>query len=54
MFSQMPLRVVRLAGGNGFHDQLVMAHNVLRLAGRGQVQPAQAVDMAASAFHQRP
>ena len=50
----MPLRILRLTGGNGFHDQFVMAHDVLRLAGRGQMQAAQPVDMAAAAFHQRP
>ena len=49
----MLLRLVGIAGADRPGDQLVMAHDILRLAGRGQVQPAQPVDMAAAALHQR-
>ncbi len=54
MFSKMALRVIRLVRGDRFHDQPVMAHDILRLAGRGQMQPAQPVDMTAAAAHQIP
>jgi hypothetical protein len=48
----MLLRFLRLAAGDRLHDQPVVADDILRLAGRGQVQPAQPVDMAAAALHQ--
>src|SRR6202163_4871829 len=54
MFAKMALRVIRLVRADCFHDQPVMAHDVLRLAGRGQMEPAQAVDMTAAAAHQIP
>ena len=54
MFSKVALRIIRLLRADGFHDQPVMAHDVLRLAGRGQMQPAQPVDMTAAAAHQIP
>src|SRR5712672_1579303 len=54
MGAQMLLRLVGIAGIDRFRNQPVMAHDILRLAGRGQMQPAQPVDMAAAALHQRP
>src|SRR5262245_32281580 len=54
MSAQMFLRFLRLTARNRLCDQLVMANDILRLAGRGQVQPAQPVDMATAALHQCP
>jgi hypothetical protein len=54
VFSQVALRIIRLVRADGCHDQLVMAHDVVRLARRRQMQPAQPVDMAAAAAHQVP
>ncbi len=48
MFSKVALRIIRLVRSDRFHDQPVMAHDILRLAGRGQMQPAQPVDMTRS------
>ena len=54
MRAQVLLRLVRLAGIDRLRDQSVMPHDILRLAGRGQMHPAQPVDMPAAAAHQRP
>ena len=50
----MLLRLIRLIGLNGSCDQAVMLHDFLRLAGRRQMDAAQAVDMSAAAAHQTP
>ena len=45
------LRLVRFAGVDRSDDQFVQPHDLLCIAGRVQVQPAQAVDMAVAAAH---
>src|SRR5262245_14517702 len=54
MRPQVFLGLVGFAARYRFRDQLVMADDVLRLAGGGQVQTAQAVDMTAAAAYQCP
>src|SRR5260221_2467928 len=54
MLAQMLLRGIGVAGLDCTGDQLVMTHDVLGLAGRGQMQPAQPVDMSAAAANERP
>jgi len=54
MLAQVALRIVRLARANGRDDQFVMAHDVLCFSWRGEMKPAQPVDMAAAAAHQIP
>src|SRR6476620_3580708 len=54
MCSQMLLRLVGFPGADRSSDQAVMPHDVLRLAGRRQMESAQTVDMTAAAAHQRP
>src|SRR5947209_10555348 len=54
MFPQMLLCSISVPSLNRARNQLVVAYDVLGLAGRGQVQPAQPVDMSATAPHQRP
>ena len=54
MGAQVLLRLVGFPGIDRLRDQLVMPHDILCLAGRGQMHPAQPVDMPAAAAHQRP
>src|SRR5438445_7013158 len=54
MLAQMLLSGIGVSGLDRARDQLVVAYDILGLAGRGQMQPAQPVDMSAAAPHQRP